>query len=131
MQWGTIYGHPCTRKIPILYLSLYNIIALNEQREKDSKWEAFVLAKERWYNCYKLLQSFWVHCFCALRLPVTGQGSTPLPFSLILLPILYVLLHTVFVTSRPSCLAWKGEEHWIQKTQTLTIKVLPVRFHKG
>ena len=27
----------------------------------------------------------------------------------------YVLLHTLFVTSRPSCLAWKGEEHRIQK----------------
>ena len=40
---------------------------------------------------------------CALHLPVTGQGSTPI--SLISLPILYVLLHTLFVTSRPSCLA--------------------------
>ena len=40
---------------------------------------------------------------CALRLPVTRQGTTPL--SLIYLPILYVLLHTLFVTSHPSCLA--------------------------
>ena len=37
---------------------------------------------------------------CALRLPVTGQGSTPL--SLIVLPILFVLQHTLFVTARPS-----------------------------
>ena len=35
---------------------------------------------------------------CALPLPVTGQGSTPL--SLILLPILYVLLHPFFFTSQ-------------------------------
>ena len=40
---------------------------------------------------------------CALHLPVTRQGSTPL--SLILLSILYVFLCTLFVTSRPSCLA--------------------------
>ena len=40
---------------------------------------------------------------CALPLPVTGQGSTPL--SLILLSILYVLMHTLFVTLRPSFLA--------------------------
>ena len=40
---------------------------------------------------------------CALHLSVTGQGSTPL--SLTLLPILYVLPCTLFVMSRPSCLA--------------------------
>ena len=40
---------------------------------------------------------------CALPLPVTGQGSTPL--SLISLSILYVLPRTLFVTSRPSYLA--------------------------
>ena len=40
---------------------------------------------------------------CALPLPVTGQGSTPL--SLILLSIPYVLLHTLFVMSHLSCLA--------------------------
>ena len=55
---------------------------------------------------------------CTLHLPVTGQGSTPL--SLIPLSILYVLLRTLFVTSRPSCLACKGEEHRFQKKQTPT-----------
>ena len=54
----------------------------------------------------------------ALSLPVTGQGSTPC--SLISLSILYVLLRTLFVMSHPSYLAWKGEEHRIQKTQTST-----------
>ena len=37
---------------------------------------------------------------CALRLPVTGQGSTPL--SLISLSIPIVLLRTLFVTSLPA-----------------------------
>ena len=56
---------------------------------------------------------------CALLLPVTGQSSTPL--SIILLSIPYVLPRTLFVTSRPSCLAWKGEEHQIQKPRTLLL----------
>ena len=34
----------------------------------------------------------------------------------------YVLLRTLFVMSPPSCLAWKGEEHRIQKTQTITTR---------
>ena len=50
------------------------------------------------------------------------QGNTPL--SLILLSILSVsLLHSA-VTSHPSYLAGKGEELWIQKTQTYTTLVL-------
>ena len=53
----------------------------------------------------------------ALPLPVTGQGSTPC--SLISLSILYVLLRTLFVMSHPSYLAWKGEEHRIQKNPDL------------
>ena len=49
---------------------------------------------------------------CSLPLPVTGQGTKKV---LISLSIPYVLQHTLFVMSRPSCLAWKREEHWIQK----------------
>ena len=37
----------------------------------------------------------------AVRLPVTGQGSTP-PLSLIVLPILSVLLHALFVQHVPA-----------------------------
>ena len=49
------------------------------------------------------------------------QGKVaPTPLSLILLSILYVLLRTLFVTSHPSCLDWKGEEHRIQNTKTYT-----------
>ena len=44
------------------------------------------------------------------------QGSTPL--LLILLTILSIFLLYSALTSRPSYLAWKGEEHLIQKTQT-------------
>ena len=38
-------------------------------------------------------------------------------------PILSVLLLTIFVTSRPSCQAGRGEEHRIQKTQTYTTAI--------
>ena len=46
------------------------------------------------------------------------QSSTPL--SLILLPIPIVLVLHLPLTSRPSQIAGKGEELWIQKTETLT-----------
>ena len=55
----------------------------------------------------------------ALLLPLTRQGNTP---SLILLSIPYVLLRTLFVMSHSSCLAWKGEEHRIQKNRPLLLK---------
>ena len=45
--------------------------------------------------------------FVLSRSQETKQGSTPL--SLVLLPVLYVLLRTRFVTSRPSCLAWDSK----------------------
>ena len=56
---------------------------------------------------------------CALLLPVTGQSSTPL--SIILLSILYVLPRTC-----PSCLAWKGEEHQIQKPRPLLLSIFMI-----
>ena len=48
------------------------------------------------------------------------QGKVAPSLFLFLLSILFVLQRTFIVMSHPSWLAVKGEEHWIQKTQTYT-----------
>ena len=62
-----------------------------------------------------------VHRVTQTYVQVRVTLCTPEKGRLVLLPILSVsLLHSSALTSGPSHLAGKGEEHWHQKTQTYT-----------
>ena len=104
---GTRERFTCRMRVPYMWL-------------KKRVWER---VKERFVNrapvTYYSVYTKKGKEFVLSRSHVTRQGSTPT--SLVLLPVLFVLLRTRFVKSRPSCLAWKGEGLGIRKTQTYTL----------